>query len=105
MLSIFGDSTIGTISRGLRVDWQAATSQAKSGLEGLTGLNFGQVHQVVTQAIESNTRTVSDIGVPTRLPWLTDEILREISHRDWLNRYRRIAGLTQKAYITLVSAL
>ena len=59
MLSIFGDSTIGPISRGLRVDWQAATSQAKSGLEGLTDSDFGQVHQVLTHAIESNTRTVS----------------------------------------------
>ena len=69
-------------------------------METLADPDFGQAHQVLTQAIESNTITVSGMGVPTRLPWLTDEILREISHRDWLSRNRRIPGLSQEAYTT-----
>ena len=58
-----------------------------------------QVHQALTIAVQSNTsmsNAISMVTTPCRLPWLGENILQEIAHRDWLNKRRRQARVTSE---------
>ena len=84
MFSIFANPPEMIVPTSRSVDWSAATRYVRTMLEGLSDPDLSQIHQTLITAVDSNLRIhdVLSTDTTTKLPWLSPQIVREMSHRD-----------------------
>lgn len=74
-------------------DLSGAVRHLSEALQGLRNPSLIELHEILTEITQENTRQVSGRGRVGRLPWVGSDILREMSFRDNLNAMRRQDGV------------
>ena len=96
MLTLLGEATSQPLTETYSLDYRGAIRHVQDRLDEGSDLNLSMIHGLLGDAVQIHTRVTDRNTTSTsgkRLQWLNDDLLREMAHRDWLNRRRKSTGL------------